>query len=72
MTAVGARAIVPVVVMGPPVNPTPVDTWVTVPVAVEGVDQNSPPGQAEQVVKTLLLVPGFKAIKEPAPVPVKS
>jgi hypothetical protein len=72
MTEVEARAIVPVDVIGPPVNPTPVDTWVTDPVAVEGVDQNSPPGQAAQAVKTLLLAPGFKATKEPTPVPAKS
>ena len=56
-----ARAMVPVEVTGPPVNPVPVATEVTVPVHWVIVSHASPPVQAEFAASNCPLVPTAKA-----------
>jgi hypothetical protein len=45
VTAVFAREIVPVVVIGPPESPVPVATFVTVPLAVPAIGCHAEPSQ---------------------------
>jgi hypothetical protein len=66
-----AKAIVPEVVIGPPVKPAPVSTEVTDPAPVGIVAQQIPSGAVEHAIKSCPFVPTGNAVGVFGAVPVK-